>query len=57
MLYSRSLLVIRSHQSEWLSSKTPEAIDAGEGVERREASYSLGENVGKEEIRVGVLEK
>ena len=31
-------------QSEWLQSKSLEAINAGEGVEKREPSYTAGEN-------------
>ena len=34
-----------SHQSEWLLSKCLQAINAGEGVERREPSYTVGGNV------------
>ena len=34
-----------SHQSKWLSSKNPQTINAGEGVERREPSYTVGGNV------------
>ena len=33
-----------SHQSEWLRSKSPQAINAGEGVEKREPSYTVGGN-------------
>ena len=33
-----------SHQSEWLLSKSLQAINAGEGVERREPSYTVGGN-------------
>ena len=33
-----------SHQSEWLWSKTLQAINAGEGVEKREPSYTVGGN-------------
>ena len=36
---------IVSHQSEWLSSKSLQIINAGEGVEKREPSYTVGENV------------
>ena len=34
-----------SHQSEWLSSKSLQRINAGEGVEKREQSCITGENV------------
>ena len=34
-----------SHQSEWLRSKSLQAINAGEGVEKREPSCTVGENV------------
>ena len=33
-----------SRQSEWLLSKSLQAINAGEGVEKREPSYTVGEN-------------
>ena len=33
-----------SHQSEWLLSKSLQAINAGEGVEKREPSYTVGGN-------------
>ena len=33
------------HRSEWLSSKNPQTTNAEEGVERREASYTVGGNV------------
>ena len=36
---------IISYQSEWLSSKSPQTINAREGVERREAFYIVGGNV------------
>ena len=32
--------------SEWLQSKSPQAINAGEGVEKREPSYTVGGNAG-----------
>ena len=32
-------------QSEWLLSKSLQAINAGEGVEKREPSYSVDANV------------
>ena len=34
-----------SHQSEWPSSKNLETINAGEGVEKREHSCTVGGNV------------
>ena len=34
-----------SHQSEWLSSKSLQTINAGESVEKREPSYTVGRNV------------
>ena len=33
-----------SRQSEWLLSKSLQAINAGEGVEKREPSYTVGGN-------------
>ena len=33
-----------SHQLEWLRSKSLQAINAGEGVEKREPSYTVGGN-------------
>ena len=33
-----------SHQSEWLRSKSLQAINAGEGVEKREPPYTVGGN-------------
>ena len=33
-----------SHQSEWLLSKSLQAVNAGEGVEKREPSYTVGGN-------------
>ena len=36
------LLKRLSHQSEWLLSKSPQAINVGEGVEKREPSYTVG---------------
>ena len=35
---------IVKHQSEWLRSKSLQAINAGEGVEKREPSYTVGGN-------------
>ena len=42
-LSCRSCLYI-SHQSEWLRSKSLQVINAGEGVEKREPSYTAGGN-------------
>ena len=39
-----SSLPIPSLQSEWLRSKSLQAINAGEGVEKREPSYTVGGN-------------
>ena len=36
---------IISQQSEWPSSKNLQTINAGEGVEKREPSYTVGGNV------------
>ena len=38
---------ITSHQSEWPSSKSLQTINAGEGVEKREPSYTVGGNANK----------
>ena len=35
-----------SHWSEWPQSKYLQAINAGEGVEKREPSYTVGGNAG-----------
>ena len=32
------------HQSEWLLSKSLQTINAGEGVEKKEPSYTVGGN-------------
>ena len=34
-----------SSQPEWPASKKPPTVNAGEGVERREPSYTVGGNV------------
>ena len=34
-----------SHEPEWASSKIPQTINAGEGVERREPCYTVSGNV------------
>ena len=33
-----------THQSEWLLSKSLQTINAGEGVEKKEPSYTIGGN-------------
>ena len=33
-----------SHRSEWLLSKSLQTINAGEGAEERETSYTVGRN-------------
>ena len=40
-----------SHQSEWLLSKSLQTINAGEGVEKREPSYTVGGNANFKEIQ------
>ena len=35
---------INSHRSEWPSSKNLQITNAGEGVEKRKPSYTVGEN-------------
>ena len=46
---STSLIIremqIKTHWSGWPSSKSVETINTGEGVERREPSYTAGGNV------------
>ena len=37
--------VDNSHQSEWSSSKNPQTINAGERMEKREPSYTVGVSV------------
>ena len=41
LISSRNFLV---ESSEWLRSKSLQAINAGEGVEKREPSYTVGGN-------------
>ena len=41
---SKLQLGITSHQSEWLLSKSLQAINAGEGAKKREPSYTVGGN-------------
>ena len=36
---------MRYHQSKWLSSKNPQTINPGKGVEKSEPSYPVGGNV------------
>ena len=36
---------ITSHQSEWPSSKSLQIINAGEDVEKKEPSYTVGRNI------------
>ena len=36
---------ITSHWSEWSSSKSLQTINAGEDVEKKESSYTVGGNV------------
>ena len=35
---------ITSHQSEWLSSRSQQIINAGEGMEKREPKYTIDGN-------------
>ena len=37
--------IVVMHQSEWLQSKNLQAINAGEGVEKKEPSYTVGGNI------------
>ena len=41
----KTTIDITSHQSQWPSSKSLQTINAGEGVEKREPSYTVGGNV------------
>ena len=41
----KTTMSITSHRSEWPSSKNLQTINAGEGVEKREPSYTVGGNV------------
>ena len=43
-LNSRKINDPIKRQSEWLLSKSLQAINAGEGVEKREPSYTVGGN-------------
>ena len=40
----RTTMSITLHQSEWPSSKTLQTINAGEGIEKRESSCTVGGN-------------
>ena len=42
---SKLQLDITSHQSEWPSSKSPQTINAGEAVEKKERSCTVGGNI------------
>ena len=43
-LIIREMQIKTTHQSEWLLSKSLQAINAGEGVEKMESSYTVGGN-------------
>ena len=45
MQIKTTMVGITSHQSEWPSLKTLQITNAGEDVEKREPSYTAGENV------------
>ena len=40
--------IFTSHQSEWLSLKCLQIINSGEGVEKKEPSYTVGGNINGE---------
>ena len=44
-LIIKEMQIKTSHQSEWPLSKTLQTINAGEGVKKREPSYTVRENV------------
>ena len=44
MQIKTTMRYITSHQSEWPSTKNLQIINAGEGVEKREPSYTVGGN-------------
>ena len=44
VLEIKNILFPITRQSGWLLSKSLQAINAGEGVEKREPSYTVGEN-------------
>ena len=44
-MQTKTTMSITSHQSEWPSSKSLQTINAGEGVEKRERSCTVGGNV------------
>ena len=41
----RTTIGITSHLSEWLPSKSLQIINAGDSVEKKEPSYTVGGNV------------
>ena len=43
-LYAGQEATVRTGQPEWLRSKNLQVINAGEGVEKREPSYTVGGN-------------
>ena len=43
--YKSKIWEITSHQSEWPSSKSLQTINAGEGVEKRKSSCTVGGNI------------
>ena len=45
MQIKTTMIYHTSHQSEWPSSKNLQTINAREGVEKREPSYTVGGNV------------
>ena len=45
LIKSKFLIVKHIFWSEWQSSKSLHTINAGEGVEKREPSYTVGGNV------------
>ena len=45
LIIRKSQIKTTSHQSEWPSSKSLQTINAGEGAEKREPSYTVSGNV------------
>ena len=45
MQIKTTMRYITSHESEWLSTKNLQRINAGEGVEKRETSCTVGGNI------------
>ena len=45
MQIKTTMRYITSHWSEWPSSKSLQTVDSGEGVKKREHSYTVGGNV------------